>query len=85
MPISFFLSVTVTIIIFIMPMPPTRSDIPATAESIILISAYAAFICAIMVSGEVIHTTFSEPVSFSTSCFISVSTVATISASAAFI
>ena len=49
MPISWRHSVTVTIIIFMIPIPPTIREIAAIALSITLIVVVMEFICSIMV------------------------------------
>jgi hypothetical protein len=57
-PISCLRSVTVTIIIFIIPIPPTRREIAAIAASITLIVEVMELICSIM---DCIEETLTEP------------------------
>ena len=61
-PISCFRSVTVTIIMFIIPIPPTKSEIAAIALSIRLSVFVMEFICSIIVCIEKTFTEYSVPV-----------------------
>ena len=62
-PISWRRSVTVTIIMFIIPMPPTKSEMAAIAASITLNEFVILFICSIIVCIEFTQTLPSVPVS----------------------